>query len=170
VGLNNAYLLVPSWNCPINIEQVTSPIRLPAAARWVRFSLVTTQPMRDKPRFGARLQIRWTNVFGMQPIYRDPWESPPKDAWTEDEIAQGLPVSGHPVGSPPGIVPHDVGPFAYEVEQAPAVNQVDLQKLPSGYDLAFVSYTILGGNNGSPVNVAVVVEALAADGSPLEFS
>jgi hypothetical protein len=79
-------------------------------------------------------------------------------------------VSSHAVGFAPGVVPHDVGPFAYEVEQAPAVNQSDVETNPEGYPLVFLRYTILGGNNGSPVNVAVVLEAFDSAGNPLEFA
>jgi len=167
--MNNAFLLVPSQNFPINVSQITVPMQLPSAAAAVSFSLVTPQQMQDRPRFGSVLEIFWTSQTGAAPIRRGYWSQPPKDFWAPEEIAEGLPISGHAVGSPPGIVPHDVGPFQYDVEGSPAVNQVDLDKLPAGYDLVYLRYTILGGNNGSPVNVAAVVQAFSADGTPLEF-
>ena len=131
---------------------------------------MAAQPMRDRPQFGFRLQMLWTDQFGRTPIVRENVYSLPKDAWNDDEIAQGLPNSGHAVGSPLGVVPHDVGPFPYEVEGAPQINFIEVAKLPAGYDRVFLRYTILGGNNGSPVNVSVVLEALTANWEPLEFT
>lgn len=168
--MKNAYLLVPSRDTPINIEQVTVPMAVPAGTAVVRFSLVAAQPMRFRPQFGARLQVWWTDSQNRTPLKRDFWESKPKPHWTDEEVLDGLPVSSHAVGFAPGVVPHDVGPFAYEVEQAPAVNQSDVETNPEGYPLVFLRYTILGGNNGSPVNVAVVLEAFDSAGNPLEFA
>lgn len=167
--MNNAFMVVPAFNHPINIEHATTPLPVPPGTAWVRFSLASAQPMRDRPQFGARLQIWWTDSLGRIPIARDLWFSLPRDRWEDIEIQEGLPIASHAVDSPPGIVPHDVGPFAYVVEQAPAVNQADVVKLPAGYDRVFLKYTLLGGNNGSPVNVAVVLEALDASEQPLEF-
>ena len=168
--MKNVYLLVPSWDCPINNEQTTQHVGIPPGTSIVRFSLVAAQPMRDRPQFGFRLQILWTDQFGKTPIVRENVYSLPKDAWNDDEIAQGLPNSGHAVGSPFGVIPHDVGPFPYEVEESPQINFLEVAKLPAGYDRVFLRYTILGGNNGSPVNVAVVVEALTENWEPLEFA
>ena len=168
--MNNAFLLVPSWDCPINVEHTTERIKLPSGSAIARFSLVAAQPMRDRPQFGFRLQMVWTNQLGQNPVVRENLVSFPKAEWSQQEIDDGLPVSAHAVGSPPGIVPHDVGSFAYQVEGAPAINFVEIHKLPAEYDHAFLRYTILGGNNGSPVNVAVVVEGLTENWEPLEFA
>lgn len=169
--MNNAFLVVPGWNCPISIEHTTTPVRVPTGCTDVRFSLVSAQPMRDRPQFGAVLQVWWTDELGRTPVKRDLWKSEPKQSWTPEEIEEGLPISGHAVGEVPGIVPHDVGPFAYEVEGSPAVDSNDR---PDGYDRVFLKYTVLGGNNGSPVYLSVVLEAFHADISqgiftPLEF-
>lgn len=168
--MNNAYLVVPGYDHPINMEQSSVPVQVPNGTAAVRFSLVAAQPMRDRPQFGARLQIWWTDAQNRTPLKRDLWQSFPKPAWTPEEIEEGLPISSHAVGSPPGIVPHDVGPFPYVVEGAPAVNQGDVLGNPPGYTHVLLRYTILGGNNGSPVNVAVVLEAFDGDGNPLEFA
>jgi hypothetical protein len=90
---------------------------------------------------------------------------PPRDSWAEDEE---IPTSGHAVGSPPGVIPDVPGPFPYVVEQSPALDQVDVAKLPAGYDRVFLRYTLLG-NRGNPVNAAVVFEALDSQEQPLEF-
>jgi hypothetical protein len=168
--MNNGFLLVPAFNHPINIEHSTTPVPVPAGTAWVRFSLVAPQPMRDRPQFGCRLQVWWTDFQNRTPLKRDLWVSYPKNAWSQEEIDEGLPISGHAVDSPPGLVPHDVGPFRYSVEGAPAVNQSDVLDNPAGFPLVFLRYTIFGGNNGSPVNVSVVLEALNQDGQPLEFT
>lgn len=168
--MKNAILVVPPRDTPINLEQVTVPVAVPAGTAAIRFSLVAAQPMRENSEFGSRLQIWWTDRQRREPIRRDPWESLPKPSWSPEEEKEGLPISGHTVGSPPGVIPYDVGPFAYAVEGSPAVNQIDVADNIEEYPLAFLRYTILGGNRGGPVNVAVVLEAMDADGNPLEFT
>jgi hypothetical protein len=167
----NAYLVVPGYQCPVNIQHSTTPVVVPEGTTRVQFSLVSTQAMRDRPQFGAEIQIYWTDGNNRTPIKRSLWKSTPRAEWPQIEIDEGLPISGHAVGSPPGIIPHDVGPFDYVCEQSPAVNDGDR---PEGCDRAFLRYTILGGNNGSPVYIAVVLEAFV-DGDegawiPLEFA
>jgi hypothetical protein len=168
--MNNGFLLVPGFAHPINIEHSTTPVPVPPGTAWVRFSLVAAQPMRGRPQFGCQLQIWWTDSLNRQPLKRDLWNSYPKDSWSQEEIDSGLPISGHAVDSSPGMVPYDAGPFGYVVEGAPAVNQLNVMENPPGYPLVFLKYTIFGGNNGSAVYVAVVLEALDADGQPLEFA
>ena len=170
--MNNAFLVVPGWNAPVRNEHVTTPVRVPDGCTDVRFSLVSTDEMRKLPQFGQIMQVWWTDANGKTPIKRDLFQNFGKPSWSQDELAEGLPTSGHAVGSAPGVVPHDAGPFAYEVEGSPAVNASDR---PEGYTHAFLRYTVLGGNNGSPVYVSVVLEAFTNDeasGSsiPLEFT
>jgi hypothetical protein len=168
--VNNAYVVVPGYSCPINVTQETARIAVPSGTEWVRVSLVSSQLMRLRPQFSARLQILWTDTNNRTPIRRDFWEEKPRPAWTPEELQEGLPVAGHAAGSPPGIVPHDVGPFEYIVEGSPAVNQLFVDRNPPGYDRLYAEYTIFGGNNGGPVYCSVVVEALKMDGTPLEFA
>lgn len=158
--MNNAYLVVPGANHNVGIEHPSKAVAVPAGTTDIRFSLVSYQPMRDRPQFGSILQALWTDANGRTPAKAGRWQSLPKDAWEQSEIDDGLPISGHTVGADPGTVPHDVGPFAYEVEGSPAVNG---NERPDWATHALLKYTLLGGNNGGPVYVSVVLEAFAVD-------
>lgn len=167
--MNNGYLLVPSVDIPINLEQTTLAIPVPVGTQQVRASVVPTNAMRKRPQFGLEVQLFWTDSLGRPPLKRDKYVSYPKQKWSPEEIKEGLPDSGSAVGSPFGVLPHSVGPFPYEVNGAPAVTQINVAELPAGFDRVCVRYTLFGGSNGGPVNVAVVLEAMLADGTPLEF-
>lgn len=158
--MNNGFIVVPGASHPINIEHTSTAVPVPAGTTDIRFSLVSYQPTRDKPQFGAILQALWTDANGRTPAKAGRWQSLPKDSWEQSEIDEGLPISGHAVGSGPGTVPHDVGPFEFAVEGSPAVNGNDR---PEWATHALLKYTLLGGNNGGPVYVSVVLETFAVD-------
>lgn len=159
--MKNAYLLVPGFQCPVSNVQDSAAYVVPAECNGIRFSVVTYQPTRDRPQFGLILEVWWTDAANRTPVRRGRWESLPRDSWTAEEIADGLPISGHAVGSPPGLVPHDVGPFQFNFEQSPAIQC----ERAEGCDRAFLRYTILGGNNGSPVYISIVAEPLLNESS-----
>ena len=158
--MNNGYLIVPGANHPINIEHTSQPVAIPAGTTNIRFTLVSYQPTRDRPQFGCRMFAFWTDDSGRGPARAGIFQSLPRDEWHPIEIGEGLPLAGHAVGEVSGIVPHDVGPFAFVGEQSPAV---DGNNRPEWATHAFVRYTLLGGNNGGPVYVSVVAEAFAHD-------
>lgn len=170
--MNNGYLVVPGANHPIGIQHTSTAVAVPAGTTDVRFSLVSYQPMRDRPQFGAILQVLWTDATGRTPVKGGRWQSLPKDSWAQEEIDEGLPIAGHAVGSDPGLVPHDVGPFAYVAEGSPAVIG---NERPEWATHVLLQYMLLGGNNGGAVYVSVVLEAFAVDyvagtNAPLEFT
>lgn len=166
----NGYVVVPRWSCPINNQQTTTPIRLPAGCAQFQWSIVSAQPMRERSQFGCDLVSFVTDDRGTATVKADRWVSYPAANWQPEDVADGLPVAGHAVGSPAGVIPHDVGPFAYVVEESPAVYTI--RQGPNAdpqYTHALLQYTILGGNNGSPVQVAVVLEAFDEHGQPLAW-
>jgi hypothetical protein len=172
--MNNAYMVSPGFNHPINTRFSTPPMPVPAGTQVVRFSVVPTQPMRRRPQYGVEGQIGWTDAQNRTPIRRDKLISKPKGAWSEEEQQTGLPDAGHTVGKPLGAVSSSVGPFAYEIEQSPSVSQSDVVTNPAGFTHVFLEYYILGGSNGGPVFVSIVLEAFSIDENggwvPLEFT
>ena len=170
--MNNGYLIVPGTNHPINLEHTCQPVPIPANTTDIRFSLVSYQPTRERPQFGWRMFAFWTDANGRGPAPAGLSYSAPRDEWPQIEIDEGLPKAAHAVGESYGIVPHDVGPFAFEQEQSPTVDGNDR---PDWATHAFVRYTLLGGNNGGPVYVSVVAQAFDHDlttgnTTPLEFA
>lgn len=168
--MNNGYLVVPGWNCPAQNQQKSALVKLPLGCAHFQWSIVSSEPMRQRSQFGCLLIAYATDDRGLPPIKCDQWVSYPADNWQPGDIADGLPTAGHAVGSPPGVIPHDVGPFEYAVEDSPAVYTIRQgNNADAKYTHAFLEYTILGGNNGSPVYVAVVFEAFDENGQPLSM-
>ena len=153
-------MLVTGANHPISIEHTSQPVQVPDGTTDIRFTLVSYQPTRDRPQFGCRMFAFWTDANGKGPARAGIFQSLPRGEWQPIEIEEGLPLAGHAVGEDCGIVPHDVGPFAFVTEQSPCVDGNDR---PEWATHAFVRYTLLGGNNGGPVYVSVVAEAFAHD-------
>ena len=167
--MNNGYVVVPDWYCPINNLQQTALVTLPAGCAQFQWSIVSAQPMRERSQFGCDLVSYLTDNVQSDPLKCDRWVSFPRPNWGPGDVEDGLPVAGHAAGSPPGVIPHDVGPFSYVVADSPAVYTIRQGAGEEArYTHAFLRYTILGGNNGSPVRVGVVFEGFDATGQPLE--
>ena len=144
------------WQC--GIEHTSDWVQLPVGCVSVRVTVTPEASVRSDPRLACEVWGLYLGANG-EPRRGSGVGIP---ARTEFAIDEEIPVSGHEVGQPPGIVPAVPGSFEFVLRES-----IGVQQGRQNTQVA-VGFRLTLGESVS-VSAAIAVEAFDANEQPVEI-
>lgn len=134
-------------------------VAVPAGCVSVRCTITPEQAVRGDPRLGCEMRMMYLDPSG-NPRLGSGCGLASRGTFADDEPT---PISGHELGSPPGVVPAQAGAFNFLV-----CDSIGVQQGRKNTQVA-VQFSLTFGDSAS-VNAAIVFEAFDAAENPIAWS
>lgn len=154
----NAFLVAISQPWAAGVLHQTDFVALPAGCASVRGTVTPTAAVRADPRLACEVQLVFRGADSLH-ISGSGCALPAREQFAPDE---SMPVSGHELGQPSGVLPNTVGGFVFVVEESPGVQQGPYrQQVAVQFRLSLA--------DASSIDCGVTLEAFDRDENPLEI-